>query len=136
MGVMNVRRRLAASRINTAGTAALAATALAIGTLSGCSSDSNAAEGEGGGGKLDVVASFYPLQFLAEQIGGDHVSVTSLTEPGQEPHDLEISAQQTAKLQEADAILYLKGLQPSVDEAVGQSEVKTKVDAATLTKLE
>ncbi|MFG2022427.1 metal ABC transporter solute-binding protein, Zn/Mn family [Streptomyces sp. NPDC048825] len=132
---MNVRRRLAASRINTAGTAALAATALAIGTLSACSSDSNAAEGEGGG-KLDVVASFYPMQFLAEQIGGDHVSVTSLTEPGQEPHDLEISAQQTAKLQEADAILYLKGLQPSVDEAVGQSEVKTKVDAATLTKLE
>ncbi|NGO47261.1 zinc ABC transporter substrate-binding protein [Streptomyces ureilyticus] len=132
---MNVRRRLASSRINTAGTAALAATALAIGTLSGCSSDSKAAEGAGGG-KLDVVASFYPMQFLAEQIGGDHVSVTSLTEPGQEPHDLEISAQQTAKLQEADAILYLKGLQPSVDEAVGQSEVKTKVDAATLTKLE
>lgn len=133
---MNVRRRLAASRINTAGTAALAATALAIGTLSACSSDSNAAEGESGGGKLDVVASFYPLQFLAEQIGGDHVSVTSLTEPGQEPHDLEISAQQTAQLQEADTVLYLKGLQPSVDEAVGQSEVKTKVDAATLTKLE
>ncbi|MER5225938.1 metal ABC transporter solute-binding protein, Zn/Mn family [Streptomyces flaveus] len=133
---MNVRRRLARSRINTAGTAALAATALAIGTLSACSSDSKAAEGESGGGKLDVVASFYPLQFLAEEIGGDHVSVTSLTEPGQEPHDLEISAQQTAQLQEADTVLYLKGLQPSVDEAVGQSEVKTKVDAATLTKLE
>ncbi|NGO15401.1 zinc ABC transporter substrate-binding protein [Streptomyces sp. HC44] len=132
---MNVRRRLAASRINTAGTAALAATALAV-SLSACSSDSDAAEGGNGGGKLDVVASFYPMQFLAEQIGGDHVSVTSLTEPGQEPHDLEISAKQTAQLQEADAIFYLKNFQPSVDEAVGQSDVKTKVDAATLTKLE
>ena len=48
--------------------------------------------------------------------------VTSLTKPGQEPHDLEISAKQTAALQESDAVLYLKGLQPSVDDAVAQSE--------------
>ncbi len=76
------------------------------------------------------------MAFLAEQIGGDHVNVTSLTEPGQEPHDLEISAKQTAQLQESDAVLYLKNLQPSVDDAVAQSEVKTKIDAASLTTLE
>ncbi|MEU9186184.1 metal ABC transporter substrate-binding protein [Streptomyces sp. NPDC048484] len=139
---MNVRRRLAApraaarkstTRINTAGIAVAAATALTIGSLSACSSDSSAADGSG---KLDVVASFYPLQFLAERIGGDHVSVNTLTEPGQEPHDLEISAKQTAQLQESDVALYLKNLQPSVDEAIGQSEVRSKVDAATLTSLE
>ncbi|MBQ0849161.1 metal ABC transporter substrate-binding protein [Streptomyces sp. NPDC057620] len=125
---MNVRRRhISAGVIATA-------TALALGSLSACSSDSSAADG--GGGKLDVVASFYPLQFLAEEIGGSHVSVNTLTEPGQEPHDLEISAKQTAQLQESDVALYLKGLQPSVDEAIGQSEVKAKVDAATLTSLE
>ncbi len=39
--------------------------------------------------------------------------MTSLTQPGQEPHDLEISARQTAQLQESDAVLYLKNLQPS-----------------------
>jgi zinc transport system substrate-binding protein len=82
------------------------------------------------------VASFYPMQYLAEQIGGRHVSISTLTEPGQEPHDLEISAKQTVDLQKADAVLYLKGLQPAVDEAVAQSEAKTKIDAATLTKLE
>ena len=76
------------------------------------------------------------MAFLAEQIGGDHVHVTSLTKPGQEPHDLEISAKQTAQLEESDAVLYLKGLQPAVDEAVDQSEVKTKIDAASLTTLE
>jgi zinc transport system substrate-binding protein len=76
------------------------------------------------------------MQYLAEQIGGDHVAVTNLTKPGQEPHDLEISAKQTAQLQEADAVLYLKNLQPAVDDAVAQSEVKTKIDAASLTTLE
>ncbi|MFE1923516.1 metal ABC transporter substrate-binding protein [Streptomyces asoensis] len=124
---MNVRRRL------ISGTAVAAATALGLATLSACSSDSAAAANTD---KFDVVASFYPMAFLAERIGGDHVHVTSLTEPGQEPHDLEISARQTAALQESDAVLYLKNLQPSVDDAVAQSEIKTKIDAASLTTLE
>ncbi|MFI8091794.1 metal ABC transporter substrate-binding protein [Streptomyces sp. NPDC086080] len=124
---MNVRRH----HISAAALAAV--TALGLGTLTACSSDSAAA---GGTGTFDVVASFYPMAFLAEQIGGEHVQVTSLTEPGQEPHDLEISAKQTAQLQESDAALYLKGLQPTVDEAIGQSGVETKIDAATLTSLE
>ena len=124
---MNVRRQ------HISGIAIAAVTALGLGTLSACSSDSAAA---GNSDKFDVVASFYPMAYLAEQIGGDHVNVTSLTEPGQEPHDLEISAKQTAQLQESDAVLYLKNLQPSVDDAVAQSEVKTKIDAASLTTLE
>ncbi|MFD7991917.1 metal ABC transporter substrate-binding protein [Streptomyces mexicanus] len=124
---MNARRRPLIS-----GLAAAAAAVLALGALSGCSSS----EAAGTTDKFDVVASFYPMAFLAERIGGDHVHVTSLTQPGQEPHDLEISAKQTAQLQESDAVLYLKGLQPSVDDAVAQSEVKTKIDAASLTTLE
>ncbi|WP_030620009.1 metal ABC transporter substrate-binding protein [Streptomyces fulvoviolaceus] len=124
---MNVRRQ------HISKIAIAAATALGLGTLSACSSDSAAATNTD---KFDVVASFYPMAFLAEQIGGNHVSVTSLTQPGQEPHDLEISAKQTAALQESDAVLYLKNLQPSVDDAVAQSEVKTKIDAASLTSLE
>jgi zinc transport system substrate-binding protein len=126
MTVMNVRRRLIPLVAAAGALAALSA-------LSACSTDSAAA---GNTGKFDVVASFYPMAFLAEQIGGDHVHVTSLTEPGQEPHDLEISAKQTAQLQESDAVLYLKNLQPSVDDAVSQSEIKTKIDASSLTKLE
>lgn len=123
MTVMNVRRHLIP----------VVAAAGALAALSACSTDSAAA---GDTGRFDVVASFYPMAFLAEQIGGDHVSVTSLTEPGQEPHDLEISAKQTAQLQESDAVLYLKNLQPSVDDAVAQSEVRTKIDASSLTSLE
>ncbi|MFF5517965.1 metal ABC transporter substrate-binding protein [Streptomyces coeruleorubidus] len=124
---MNVRRRLISA------TAVTAATALGLGALSACSSDSAAT---GNTDKFDVVASFYPMAFLAEQIGGDHANVTSLTEPGQEPHDLEISTKQRAQLEEADAALFLKGLQPAVDEAVSQTGIKTKIDAAGLTTLE
>ncbi|GLW45771.1 zinc ABC transporter substrate-binding protein [Streptomyces sp. NBRC 14336] len=123
---MNVRRQ------HISGLAVAAVTALGLGTLSACS-DSVAA---GNTEKFDVVASFYPMAYLAEEIGGEHVNVTTLTQPGQEPHDLEISVKQTAQLEESDAALYLKGLQPSVDEAIAQSEVKTKIDAAGLTSLE
>ncbi|MEU9374495.1 metal ABC transporter substrate-binding protein [Streptomyces sp. NPDC048255] len=123
---MNVRRLIPTAAL--AGAVALGATA-----LTACS---GAAATGGTDGKLDVTASFYPMQFLAEQIGKDHVKVSSLTEPGVEPHDLEITPKQTAQLGEADVILYLKSLQPAVDKAVAQSDVKNIVDAATLTTLE
>ncbi|QEV18008.1 metal ABC transporter substrate-binding protein [Streptomyces alboniger] len=122
---MNVRRRLIP-------TAALAsATVLGLTALTACSSTADDKDG-----KLDVVASFYPMQYLAEQIGGGHVSVTNLTDAGQEPHDLEVSAKQRGDLEESDVALYLKGLQPAVDSAIDQSGIKTKVDAASLTSME
>ncbi|MGW0902338.1 metal ABC transporter substrate-binding protein [Streptomyces sp. NPDC002853] len=124
---MNVRRLIP--------TAALAsATVLGLTALTACSSSS--AADKNGDGKLNVTASFYPMQYLAQEIGGDHVSVDTLTKPGVEPHDLELSPRQTATLGESDVILYLKGIQPAVDDAIGQSGVKNTVDAATLTKLE
>lgn len=130
MTVMNVRRRLISAAAVTA------TTVLGTATLTACGGDTAAAGNAGNTDTFDVVASFYPMAFLAERIGGDHAHVTSLTQPGQEPHDLEISAKQTARLQDSDAVLYLKNLQPSVDDAVAQSGVRTKIDAASLTSLE
>ncbi|MFF8611790.1 metal ABC transporter substrate-binding protein [Streptomyces sp. NPDC015350] len=116
-------------------TAAVAgAVVLGLTALTACSS-SDAADHKNGD-KLDVVASFYPMQFLAERIGGDHVSVTTLTKPGVEPHDLELSPRQIGGLTDADYILYLKGIQPAVDDAIEQSGAKNAVDAAKLTTLE
>ncbi|MGW6895289.1 metal ABC transporter substrate-binding protein [Streptomyces sp. NBC_00624] len=124
---MNVRRLIPTAAV--AGAVALGLTA-----LSACST-SDAAESKNGD-KLDVVASFYPMQFLAEEIGGTHVSVTTLTKPGVEPHDLELSPRQIGGLSDADYILYLKGIQPAVDDAIAQSGVRNSVDAAKLTTLE
>lgn len=128
MSVMNKRHRLIPAAV--AGTAALG-----LLTLSACSA-SDAADGAGSSGKLKVTASFYPMEFLAKEIGGDHVAVTALTKPGVEPHDLELTPRQTAALGKADVIVYLKGLQPAVDEAVKQSGVENTADAASLTTLE
>ncbi|MEV6573091.1 metal ABC transporter substrate-binding protein [Streptomyces sp. NPDC051577] len=124
---MNVRRLIPAAAL--AGAVALGATA-----LTACSGAT--AAGGDTDGKIAVTASFYPLQFLAERIGKDNVAVTTLTKPGVEPHDLEITPKQTGRLGESDVILYLKTLQPAVDKAVAQSGVKNVVDAGTLTKLE
>ncbi|MEU9114289.1 metal ABC transporter substrate-binding protein [Streptomyces sp. NPDC048483] len=123
---MNVRRQIS--------TAAMAgASVLALLALSACST---AGDGRTADGKLQVTASFYPMQFLAEQIGGQHVEVSNLTKAGVEPHDLELTAKQTGQLQESGAIVYLKGLQPAVDAAIEQSGAKNVADAASLTRLE
>ena len=50
-------------------------------------------------GRLSVVASFYPMEYLAERIGGSRVDVTDLTAPGVEPHDLELTPKQVAQVE-------------------------------------
>ncbi|MEV5592407.1 metal ABC transporter substrate-binding protein [Streptomyces sp. NPDC052496] len=121
---MNVRRHLPTAVIAGASVIGMLA-------LSACS-DSGGGKADG---KLNVTASFYPMEFLAKEIGKDHVQVTDLTKPGTEPHDLELSPRQIADLGESDAIVYLKGVQPAVDKAVQQSGVQHTVDAASLTEL-
>jgi zinc transport system substrate-binding protein len=134
---MTARRR---PRIAAPGWAALVSgvTALGLLALSACGSDDDGSDGGSGSssGSLSVVASFYPMEFLAERIGGDHVSVTTLTRPGVEPHDLELSPQQTVELTEADFVLYLEGVQPAVDDAIAQSGVEHVAEATSYTTLE
>ena len=95
--------------------------ALAAGfLLLGTSACSDGAPGASGSGKTTVVAAFYPLQFIAERVGGDAVTVSNLTKPGAEPHDLELAPNQVAAIGNADVVVYLAGFQPAVDEAVEQ----------------
>lgn len=86
-------------------------------------------------GKIDVVAAFYPLQFLAEEIGGEHVAVTNLVKPGAEPHDLELSPKQVAAIAGADLVLYLHTLQPSVDDAVKMEASGRALDVTKIAPL-
>ena len=86
----------------------------------------------GSDGRLSVVTSFYPLQYVTERIAGDHADVTNLTKPGGEPHDLELSPKQVASVQDADLVVYQDEFQTAVDEAVKEAdrEPGTTVDAA------
>lgn len=106
--------------------------ALALAPLllaTGCTSTSPAS------GKLNVVVAFYPLQYVVEQVGGDQVSVASLTLPGVEPHDLELTAKQVASVGTADLVFYEKGFQAAVDSAVADQAPKRVLDAATIVPL-
>lgn len=112
--------------------ACAAATAL---TLSACMSPSTSGGSSSKDGKLTVMASFYPLQYLAEKIGGEHVSVSSLTPDGAEPHDLELSPKMVDSLSSADAVIYLAGFQSAVDEAIEQQAPKTVIDVSPAAEL-
>jgi zinc transport system substrate-binding protein len=70
-----------------------------------------------------VIASFYPLAFVAEQVGGDAIQVDNLTAPGSEPHDLELTPRQVADLTDASLVIYEHGFQPSVDDGVEQADL-------------
>ncbi len=95
---------------------------LPAGLLVGCST--------GGSGKPEVVASFYPLQYVAQRIVGDRATVSNLTAPGVEPHDVELSPRQVARISGASAVFYERGLQPAVDDAVKNNGPDHVVDAA------
>ena len=112
--------------------ACAAATALA---LSACSTTASSGGGASKDGTLTVMASFYPLQYLAEKVGGEHVTVTSLTPAGAEPHDLELSPKMVDSLSNADAVVYLAGFQSAVDEAVEQHAPKTVIDVSPAAEL-
>lgn len=73
-------------------------------------------------GQVSAVVSHYPVQFLVERVGGDLVSVESLTAPGAEPHDLELSPQQVGAVQDAAAVYYIEGFQPAIDDVVPESQ--------------
>ncbi|HEX8631037.1 MAG TPA: metal ABC transporter substrate-binding protein [Catenuloplanes sp.] len=109
-----------------------AATLLALSGVAGC--DGGPADA-GAGGRPAVVAAFYPLQFIAERVGGDAVTVSNLAPPGAEPHDLELSLKQAGQVGDAALVVYLRGFQPAVDEAVTQQGGDRAFDVGTVQPL-
>jgi zinc transport system substrate-binding protein len=61
------------------------------------------------GGKLAVIASYYPLYDFAKQVGGNKAVVTSMTPAGAEPHDYEPAPRTLARTLEADVFIYNGG---------------------------
>ncbi|WP_036372812.1 metal ABC transporter substrate-binding protein [Micromonospora sp. ATCC 39149] len=111
-------------------TARVLATATALVALGAVSACSDGAATSADPQRIDVAAAFYPLQFIAERVGGDAVRVTNLTKPGAEPHDLELTPSQVGEVNQAELVVYLKGFQPAVDEAIAQSGGDRAFDVA------
>ncbi len=110
---------------------AMAATAAAGAlTLAACSSGT-ASSSDNADAALTVAAAFYPLQYVAEAVGGDLVSVSSLTPAGVEPHDIELSPATVRSLGETDVVLYIHDFQPAVEDAIDTTGV-TAFDAGSV----
>jgi zinc transport system substrate-binding protein len=112
---------------------ALLAVLLTLAVAAGCAGRASASGFSGG--KLTVVTAFYPLQFLSERIGGATVTVTNLTKPGAEPHDVELNPRQVAQVADAGLAVYLKGFQPAVDSAVAQEAKGRSFDVSSVIEL-
>ncbi|WP_395657820.1 metal ABC transporter substrate-binding protein [Nocardioides sp.] len=109
--------------------AALAGAVLA----SGCAAFTDDSVGLDNG--VQVAAAFYPLAWVAEQVGGDLVEVENLTAPGGEPHDLEPTVRETAEVAQADVVVFERGFQPAVDDTVDENAEGAVVDAAQVVDL-
>lgn len=114
----------------------LALPAALVLATAGCSAFSDEAGPGDGGGQVGVAAAFYPLAWVAEEVGGDHVTVHTLTAPGGgDPHDQELTIEATAALADADLVLHSAGFQPAVDDGVAQNAQGAVVDAAEVVGL-
>ena len=114
---MNIRRLIPAAAL--AGAAALGLT-----TLTACSS------ADAGDGRTAASSTWWRRSTRCSSSPSASAAttshVTTLTKPGVEPHDLEITPRQTAQLSEAELVVYLKGLQPAVDRAIGAGRARAR----------
>lgn len=68
--------------------------------------------------KVSIYTTVYPLQYFAEQIGGEHVEVSSIYPPGTNEHTFEPTQQDMMKLADSDLFFYIGlGLEGFVDNA-------------------
>lgn len=126
MIVMNVPRPL--------GALICASPLLLAAACSGVGSGTAASDAQPG--QLKIVTAFYPFQFISERVAGSHAQVESLTQPGAEPHDLELTPRQVADLSTADFVVYEKTFQAAADEAVAHSGNDHVLDTTSVVPLQ
>lgn len=104
--------------------------------LSACAPPADPADPAGATStSMKVLTSFYPLQFVVERVGGDTVEIGTITPPGAEPHNLELSPAKVAELADASAVVFASGFQAAVDEAVVQTAPEHSIDVADAAQL-
>lgn len=106
------RRALLASGLGLAGMLGLGA----------CSSS-----GSGDSGTPTVIVGCYGLAYMAQQVAGDAAQVVNLAKPGAEPHDIELSVAETARVEKADVIIQIPGFQSALDDVISSRKLADKV---------
>ena len=86
-------------------------------------------------GDHTVVASFYPLYFIAERVAGRYNDVIDLTPKGVEPHEYELTVRQVAEIDLARVGFYEHGVAPSIDQAMANDSPAHALDVASVVDL-
>lgn len=73
--------------------------------LSGCGQDG--ADQKKNDDVMQVYTTVYPLQFFAQQIGGEFVNVDTIYPPGADEHTFEPSQKDMMALADADLFFYI-----------------------------
>ena len=121
---------------STGAVAALASLSLVLSACSSATEEASPSQSASATGEVVIVhAAFYPLEFLAKTIGGDQIQVISLTAPGAEPHDMELTPVQVAELEKTSLALFIDGFMPAVDEAIEASVPDRALDLGTVVTL-
>lgn len=112
-------------RLNTTRAALVGTIAISALALSGCAASTPAASSTG----LSVVASTNVYGSIAESIGGDLVTVTSIiSSAAQDPHSYEASAQDQLALSKADLVIENgAGYDPFIDTLLKAASSKAPV---------
>ena len=113
-------------RLNTPRAALVGTIAVTALALAGCSASTPAADENAG---LSIVASTNVYGSIAEAIGGDLVTVTSIiTSAAQDPHSYEASAQDQLALSKADLVIENGGgYDPFIDTLLEASSTEVPV---------
>ncbi|MGH3137637.1 MAG: metal ABC transporter substrate-binding protein [Gaiellaceae bacterium] len=92
---------------------------IAVVSLTGCDAGEQAVSES-----RSVVTGLYPLAWAAERVASDSVDeVVNLTQPGAEPHDLELSPRDAEAIRDAYVVLYAgSGFQPAIEDAVASRQ--------------
>jgi zinc transport system substrate-binding protein len=86
--------------------------------LTGCADDSR--EESKNPDVLQIYTTVYPLQYFAEEIGGEYVEVTSIYPPGADEHTFEPSQKDMMKIADADVFFYVGlGLEGFIEKVKG-----------------
>ncbi len=88
---------------------------LATLSLTACSGN----EAETTANSIVIAASFYPIEEIVSNLSGGTIGVVGLTPPGVGAHDLELTSEQLAELEESDVLFYLgDGFQPGIEKVI------------------
>src|SRR5699024_11531890 len=72
-------------------------------TITACSSNQNNANNE----ELTIKTTLYPLEYIINEIGDNHVQVETIYPPGVDAHTYEPTSKEITDLAKADAFVYL-----------------------------